>query len=106
MNLSTVNRAYLVLKWSFITLLLSELTFIYMLVYSELDLYPILNITLFFIIFPMSVLFFLVSIGVLAKYCGRSWITWVGLTILSKSLGPIGPIIAYIKMRNIVKSWV
>jgi hypothetical protein len=42
---------------------------------------------------------FYICLGILAKRMGRSWITWVGLTIITK---PIGPFVAYFKMRNLV----
>ena len=42
---------------------------------------------------------FYICLGILAKRMGRSWITWVGLTFITK---PIGPLVAYFKMRNLV----
>lgn len=42
---------------------------------------------------------FYICLGTLAKRMGRSWITWVGLTFITK---PIGPFVAYFKMRNLV----
>lgn len=42
---------------------------------------------------------FYICLGILAKRLGRSWITWVGLTFITK---PIGPFVAYFKIRNLV----
>lgn len=44
---------------------------------------------------------FYICLGVLAKRLGRSWVTWVGLTVITK---PIGPFVAYFKMRNLVNA--
>lgn len=41
---------------------------------------------------------FYVCLGVLAKHLHRSWITWVGLAMLTS---PIGPIVAYFSMRSL-----
>jgi hypothetical protein len=42
---------------------------------------------------------FYVALGVLANRLDRSWITWIGLTVITN---PIGPFVAYFKMRKLV----
>lgn len=42
---------------------------------------------------------FWISLGTLAQRLGRSWIVWVGLTLLTK---PIGPVVACIRMKILV----
>jgi len=42
---------------------------------------------------------FCVSLGKLATRLGRSWIVWVGLSLLTK---PIGPIVACVRMKILV----
>ena len=42
---------------------------------------------------------FYISLGILAARLGKSWIVWVGLTIIAK---PIGTIVAYFRMRLLV----
>lgn len=49
--------------------------------------------------FLISGLVFYVSLGMLAKRLGRSWIVWIGLTFITK---PIGPFVAYFRMRRLV----
>ena len=44
---------------------------------------------------------FYVSLGMLASRLDKSWIVWVGLTIITK---PIGSIIAYFMMRSKVNA--
>jgi hypothetical protein len=48
-------------------------------------------------------LIFYVFLGMLARRLGKSWILWVGLTIITK---PIGTIVAYLMMRDYVKAGV
>ena len=45
----------------------------------------------------VSSIAYYISLGILAKRSGRSWIVWVGLTIL---INPIGWIVAYFMMRK------
>jgi hypothetical protein len=47
-----------------------------------------------------SGLAYYVVLGMLADHLGRNWIVWVGLTLLTK---PVGPFIAYLMMRDRVK---
>jgi hypothetical protein len=48
-----------------------------------------------------SGLAFYVSLGVLAKRMGGSWIVWVGLTFITN---PVGPFVAYFRMRQLVNT--
>jgi hypothetical protein len=47
-----------------------------------------------------SGLAYYVVLGMLADHLGRNWIVWVGLTLITK---PVGPFIAYLMMRDRVK---
>jgi hypothetical protein len=47
-----------------------------------------------------SGLAYYVVLGMLADHLGRNWILWVGLTLVTK---PVGPFIAYLMMRDRVK---
>ena len=49
----------------------------------------------------ISGLAFDISLGMLAKRLGRSWIVWVGLTLFTS---PIGPFVAYFRMRRLVNN--
>ena len=42
---------------------------------------------------------FLVCLGMLASRLGRSWLLWVGMTVIT----PFGPFIAYFLMRKLVR---
>ena len=42
---------------------------------------------------------FLVCLGMLASRLGRSWVLWVGMTVIT----PFGPFIAYFLMRKLVR---
>jgi hypothetical protein len=42
---------------------------------------------------------FLVCLGVLASRLGKSWVLWVGMTVIT----PFGPFIAYFLMRKLVR---
>lgn len=42
---------------------------------------------------------FYICLGILAKRLGKSWIIWVGLTVLTN---PIGAFVAYFRMRSLV----
>ena len=44
---------------------------------------------------------FYICLGILAKRLSRSWIVWVGLTIITT---PIGQFVAYFRMRHLVNS--
>ncbi|APG25959.1 hypothetical protein [Syntrophotalea acetylenica] len=57
-------------------------------------------IVLWLIIFIMGILF-IFSLGGLAGDLNRSGIVWIGLSIIT---APIGPIVAFSMMRNIVNT--
>jgi hypothetical protein len=65
---------------------------------SSRDLSPV-DITCIFLLVGAGVAFY-IALGMLAARLGKSWILWVGLTIITK---PIGSIIAYFLMRQRVK---
>lgn len=52
-----------------------------------------------YVVMIVSFWTFIISLGKLASRLKRSWITWVALTWLST---PIGPCVAYFKMRDLV----
>jgi hypothetical protein len=98
MNSARLSRPFQVLTWSLAVAVVS-IVIVIMLVSRE----PIKEISPFegILISSMMVsgLTFYVSLGILAKRLGRRWIVWVGLTFITK---PIGPFVAYFRMRCLV----
>jgi len=55
-----------------------------------------IDIVMVLVLFASAISFY-ISLGLLAKRLGRSWIVWVGLTIITK---PIGMFVAYFMMNQ------
>jgi hypothetical protein len=92
------NRLMQYLTWSFVAGVSGFLVLMVIgIVAPSTGLSPIVIVCLLVMVsagFP-----FYICLGILAKQMGRSWITWVGMTFITK---PIGPFVAYFKMRDLV----
>lgn len=87
------------LTWSF---LLSVLCVVAVVAQSEISKSYPLPAWLFLLILSVLLIagiVYYVSLGILAKRLGKSWITWIGLTVITK---PFGPVVAYFLMRRLV----
>lgn len=83
------------LTWSLALCLVGVLT-----LYSALDGPKALMIA-GFCVWIVSGFAFYLALGVLASRLGRSWIVWVGMSMITN---PIGPIVAYVRMRQLVEN--
>lgn len=93
-----LSRPFQVLTWSFVVTITS-IVMLVMLAGGEQTkgISPLEGIVILAMV--LSGLTFYVSLGMLAKRLGRGWIVWVGLTFITK---PIGPFVAYFRMRHLV----
>lgn len=57
---------------------------------------------IFLAVMLITSLFFYINLGILTKRMGRSWIVWVGLTFITK---PIGPIVSFFWIRSLIKQY-
>ena len=99
-NTVHLSRPFQVLTWSFVVTV-TCFVIVIMLASGEptKGLSPFESIAILAMV--ISGLTFYVSLGMLAKRLGRSWIVWVGLTFITK---PIGPFVAYFRMRHLVQN--
>lgn len=95
---ASLFRTFQALTWSFVVALTS-IVIIIVLASGEptKGISPFEGIALLALM--ISGLTYYVSLGMLAKRLGRRWIVWVGLTFITK---PIGPFVAYFRMRHLV----
>lgn len=106
MSADRLETPFRVFKWSFILIILG-IAGVYF-TKDQVDsngFMPIDNLaSIAYLISGLSILIcigsFYISLGMLAKRLGKSWITWVGLTIITS---PFGPVVAFIGMCSLVK---
>jgi len=80
------------------SLITSILSMVLLIIFIEAS--NVLVFTLLIVMLLTSLLFY-INLGILAKKMGRSWIVWVGLTFITK---PIGPIVSFFWIRSLVKT--
>jgi hypothetical protein len=93
------SRLFAMLTWSLGGILAGLAIVIGLARLDEPNAVPALHAAALSVLAASGVAYYVV-LGMLADHLGRSWVVWVGLTLITK---PVGPFIAYLMMRDRVK---